>query len=350
MVSYRRVLAVYVHDLNPVVVKFTETVMIRWYGVAYLLAFFIGFLLLRWLGDRKLWVLPGNKAGDFISLCALAGVFLGGRLGYVLFYLIPDRGFATVANDPAIVLRVWDGGMSSHGGILGIAVVTWFYARRHKISWPGLGDGICVVAPLGLLFGRIANFINGELFGRETHSVSWAVKFPQALMNADVVEGERFFAAAQAATVADPSLVPSFVAMQEPGGGWIEQRHFFEEMLAAGRANPAVNEAIAPFLEARHPSQLYEGMLEGALLFAILWILRVRFPRLPHGMLTGAFFALYAVFRIFVEEYRMPDSDLLFGITKGQFLSLFMLAAGAGFIIEALVRARREKPAASAAG
>jgi phosphatidylglycerol:prolipoprotein diacylglycerol transferase len=91
-------------------------------------------------------------------------------------------------------------------------------------------------------------------------------------------------------------------------------------------------------------------MLEGALLFAILWILRVRFPRLPHGMLTGAFFALYAVFRIFVEEYRMPDSDLLFGITKGQFLSLFMLAAGAGFIIEALVRARREKPAASAAG
>ena len=345
MVSYRRViatlLATYVHDLNPVLIRFSDKIMIRWYGVAYLLAFLVGYWLLKWLGDRKLWVLPGERAGDFISLCALAGVFVGGRIGYVLFYLIPDHGIDAVLQDPLVIIRVWDGGMSSHGGILGIVIVSWFYARKHKTSWLGLGDGICVVAPIGLLFGRVANFINGELYGRVAEGLSWAVKFPDALRNLKAVESTRFFEAAQAATAADPSLVPSYSAMQLADNG-ATQKHFFEQMLAAGRENPLVNEAIAPFLEPRHPSQLYEGLLEGLLLFVILIGLRLRFPKLPNGVLTGLFFILYAVFRISMEEYRLPDSELMaFALTKGQFLSLFMVLAGAGFIGAALLKWRR---------
>jgi len=349
MVSYRRVsatlLATYVHDLNPVLIRFTDTFMIRWYGVAYLLAFLVGYWLLKWLGERKLWVLPGRFAGDFISLCALIGVFLGGRLGYVLFYLIPNRGIGEVLGDPLIIIRVWDGGMSSHGGILGIAIVSWFYARKHKTSWLGLGDGICVVAPIGLLFGRVANFINGELYGRVADGLAWAVKFPEALINPRAVESGRFFEAAEAATAADPSLVPSFAAMAR--GGWPAQEYFFGQMVAAARDNPLVNQAIAPFLEPRHPSQLYEGLLEGLLLFVILLGLRLRFRKLPHGVLTGLFFILYAGFRISIEEYRLPDSDLMaFALTKGQFLSLFMLLAGAGFLGSAMRGARRARAGA----
>jgi phosphatidylglycerol:prolipoprotein diacylglycerol transferase len=167
------------------------------------------------------------------------------------------------------------------------------------------------------------------------------VKFPQALLNPHTEEASRFYEAAQAATAADPSLVPSFAAMQS-SGSWPAQKHFFEQMLAAGRDNPLVNQAIAPFLEPRHPSQLYEGLLEGLLLFVILLGLRLRFPRLPHGVLTGLFFILYAVFRISMEEYRLPDSALMaFDLTKGQFLSVFMLLAGAGFLGAGILGARR---------
>lgn len=341
MVSYRRVsatlLAAYVHDLNPVLIRFSEKIMIRWYGVAYLLAFLAGYWLLKWLGERKFWVLPGSRAGDFISLCALGGVFVGGRLGYVLFYLIPDRGIGAVLQDPLVIFRVWDGGMSSHGGILGIVIVSWFFARKHQVSWLGLGDGICVVAPIGLLFGRVANFINGELYGRVAEGLAWAVKFPQALINPHTQESARFPEVAQAATAVDPTLVPSYAAMQAQGS-----QQFFDQMLAAGRTNPLVNEAIAPFLEARHPSQIYEGLLEGLLLFVILLGLRLRFRALPHGVLTGLFFILYAVFRISMEEYRLPDSALMaFDLTKGQFLSVFMLLAGAGFLGAGLWRGGR---------
>lgn len=345
MVSYRGVLAVYLDNLNPVVVQITDALAIRWYGLAYLMAFLIGYLLLRWLGDRELWVLPGKQAGDFISLCALAGVFLGGRLGYVLFYMIPDHGIKAIVDDPMVVLRVWAGGMSSHGGILGIAIVSFLYARKHKVSWAGLGDGICVVAPVGLLLGRLANFVNGELFGRVAEGVGWAVKFPRALLDPNTVEAARFDEAARAAVMAEPGLAGHFTRMHELGT-WDAQRQFFDALLAAGRANPQVNEVLASFLEPRHPSQLYEGLLEGLVLFVVLWVMRVRWRKLPNGVLTGCFFLLYAIFRIAVEEYRLPDSDLvLWGLTKGQFLSIFMLLAGVGF----LARAARERRLGKAA-
>ena len=195
--------ATYVHDLNPVLLRITDAIQLRWYGLAYLMGFVCGFLLLRNLARRGLWVLKPEQTGDFIAAVALFGVFLGGRLGYILFYQIPKAGWSGLAEDPLMVFRVWEGGMASHGGILGMVIFTWFYARKHKVSWTGLGDGLCVVAPVGLFFGRVANFINGELYGRIAEGVPWAVKFPLSLAECP---NEVQSAAWQACTEVDPRL------------------------------------------------------------------------------------------------------------------------------------------------
>lgn len=327
-------LGVYVHDLDPVALQLVGDKALRWYGLAYLLAFVVGFLLLRHLARKGLWVLKPEKTGDFIAAAALFGVFVGGRLGYILFYHIPKHGWGSIAADPALVFKVWEGGMASHGGILGLVIFTWFYARKHKVSWTGLGDGLCVVAPLGLFFGRMANFINGELYGRVTSGVAWAVKFPTALMDVKAPESGSFEVAAAAAVNADRALTPAYNAMNDAGTG-AAQHAFFEQLLAATRKSDQVKEAIAPYLEARHPSQIYEGALEGLLLFAILWIVRIKFPKAPHGLLTGLFFGLYAIFRIFAERFREPDAAWVIDgvLTQGQFLSLFMFGFSAAFLI-----------------
>lgn len=312
-------LATYVHDLNPVALPLFGNLALRWYGLAYLLGFVCGFLLLRNLARRGLWVLKAEKTGDFIAAAALFGVFLGGRLGHVFFYHVRDHGWGSIVSDPLMVFRVWEGGMASHGGILGLVVFTWFYARMAKVSWTGLGDGLCVVAPLGLFFGRMANFINGELYGRPAEGVAWAVKFPLSLQE----ESEATQSAAwQACTMLEPGLANS---------------RTLDQLAAAVRENPKVSEVIGEFLTARHPSQIYEGLLEGLLLFVILWVVRVRFPKAPDGMLTGLFFGLYAAFRIFAEQYRQPDTAWVIDgmVTMGQFLSFFMFVFSAAFLIHA---------------
>lgn len=310
--------AVWVHDLDPEVFPLFGPLKLRWYGLAYLAGFVAGFLLLRHLARRGLWVLRPEMTGDFIAYCALFGVFLGGRLGYVVFYLVPEEGWGPLREDPFLVFKVWKGGMASHGGILGLTVFTFIYARMKKVSWPGLGDGLCVVAPLGLLFGRIANFINGELYGRIAEGVWWAVKFPKALFDPGAAESLRQDVALRAAQGVDHGVTPA-------------------SLLAEMRGNGELQQAVEPFLLPRHPSQLYEAALEGGLLFAILWFLRVRYPKLRDGVLTGLFFILYALFRIFVEQFRMPDSSWIVEdwITKGQFYSFFMIIIGTGFLIHA---------------
>ncbi len=329
-------LAVYVHDLDPVALPLFGKLALRWYGLAYLMGFVAGFLLLRHLARKSLWVLKPEKTGDFIAAAALFGVFLGGRLGYVLFYHIPKHGWGSLAQDPALIFKVWEGGMASHGGILGLVIFTWFYARKHHVSWTGLGDGLCVVAPLGLFFGRAANFINGELYGRIAPGLAWAVKFPTALLDPKAPESGSFEAAAAAAVNADPALATAYHAMNEVGTP-AAQNAFFEQLLDANRHSEKVSEAIAPYLEPRHPSQVYEGLLEGLLLFTILWVVRVCFPKAPHGLLTGLFFGLYAIFRIFAERFREPDAAWVIDgvLTQGQFLSLFMFAFSAAFLIYA---------------
>ncbi|MGE9269304.1 MAG: prolipoprotein diacylglyceryl transferase, partial [Verrucomicrobiales bacterium] len=327
--SAPRVFATYVHDLNPVLFRVNEAIALRWYGLAYLGAFLVGAWLLNVLSKRKLWVLPPGSAADFIAAAAIFGVFIGGRLGYMLWYYPRAHGWSWVMDDPLLVFKVWEGGMASHGGILGLVVFTWFYARKKGVSWFGLGDGLCVVAPLGLMFGRLANFINGELYGRVAEGVAWAMKFPNTLLDRKMPESEFFGVAVNAAAGVDETLALQLEQMPDAGAGlqmdWLQEAQWH---------NPAVSEAIAPFLEPRHPSQLYQASLEGALLFLILWGVRIRYPQAPHGLLTGLFFIFYAVFRIIGEMFREPDSKLVVDgvMTSGQCLSAFMILGGFVFI------------------
>ena len=321
-----RVFATYVHDLNPIALPIYGGLALRWYGLAYLAGFVAGFLLLRNLAQRGLWVMKPEKVGDFIAACALFGVFLGGRLGYIFFYHLPKVGWGSLASDPLLIFRVWEGGMASHGGILGLAIFTWVYAKKHEVSWAGLADGLSVVGPLGLFFGRLANFINGELYGRVASGVAWAVKFPQSLA---LESNETQAAAWQASVRVDPTLVDA---------------KSLDTLIAAARTNPKLSETLGEFLPPRHPSQIYEGLLEGLLLFVILWVVRIRFPKAPAGLLTGLFFALYAVFRIFGEQFREPDAAMVGLMTKGQFFSVFMFLLAALFLRHAW-RGRNFTPA-----
>lgn len=357
------VFATYVHDFDPVIFSITESIALRWYGLAYLAGFLAAYALLKKLAEKRLWVLEPEKTADFIAAAALLGVFIGGRLGYVLFYMhggiiqasqiaassisaweylafwnffeFNTLWWKEIAADPVSILEVWKGGMASHGGILGLTIFTFFYARKHKVSWAGLADGLCVVGPLGLMFGRMANFINGELYGRIANGVPWAVKFPNALIESKHPEFENFDSAFQSALDADPVIVGKLISdavKANPQG--IDDFGRFKILAEANIESDSVNQAIEPFLEPRHPSQLYEGFLEGGLLFAILWIVRIKFPKAPHGMLTGLFFGLYATFRIFCEQFREPDAEWVIDgvLTKGQFLSIFMYAFAATFL------------------
>ena len=324
MVWSCRVIAQYIHDLNPVALPIYGNLAVRWYGLAYLAGFVAGFLLLRNLARRSLWVLKPEKTADFIAAAAMFGVFLGGRLGYVFFYQLPEQGWSKILSDPLMIFRVWEGGMASHGGILGLVIFTWFYAKKEKVTWTGLGDGLCVVAPLGLFFGRVANFINGELYGRIVEGVvPWAVRFPLSLTK----EPE---SVQQSAWQACAEIEPSLADAQS-----------METLISVARENPEVSQTLGDFLPPRHPSQIYEALLEGALLFAILWWVRTRYKNAPDGLLTGLFFALYAGFRIFGEKFREPDAALVGSLTRGQFFSLFMFVFAALFLLHAW-RGRKE--------
>jgi phosphatidylglycerol---prolipoprotein diacylglyceryl transferase len=301
-------LAYYVHDLDPLIFRIYDNVGPRWYGLAYVLAFICGYFVYRVLARRGFADLPVAKVSDFITGAALFGVIVGGRLGYVLFYK-PE-----MLREPLSIFRVWEGGMSSHGGMVGLLAFTFYYAWRHKISWTNLGDNLVVTAPIGLFFGRCANFINGELYGRAAN-VSWAMQFPKELTE-NVGEAQR---AITACTQIDPSLTSS------------------EAIVAATRHQPQVKEALRSILTPRHPSQIYEAFFEGILLFLILWFVRTRM-RQPNGVLTGLFFICYAIFRIIVENFREPDATLIAGFTRGQFFSFFLIAIGLVFVVVAKLR------------
>ena len=205
--------------------------------------------------------------------------------------------------------------MSAHGGIIGVALYALWYAWKHKVSWPGLGDNLVVGAPLGLFFGRMANFINGELYGRPA-SVPWAVKFPQEVHELPVEKQREVL-----------SLI------QEGANGPVG----LDQVVALTADSPAWRETLASFLTPRHPSQIYEALLEGLLLFALLWIMRTR-VRTANGVITGAFFVGYAVLRSIGEIFRAPEDGYVGLLTAGQFLSIFVFLIGVGFWIAAWLR------------
>lgn len=257
---------------DPAIIVQIGPFALRWYALSYIGGLLIGWRLLRGLVLRPPVVADGRQVDDYLTW-AILGVVLGGRLGYVLFYQ-PGRFLA----DPIQILYVWQGGMAFHGGFLGVALATLLFCRRETMPLWGFADRLAVVAPVGLGLGRIANFVNGELWGRPAPDwLPWAMKF------------------------------------EATGGGSV----------------------------LRHPSQLYQATLEGLVLFSVLWLAARRDGVIGRpGMLTGMFLVGYALARITGEFFREPDAFLGYlyqGATMGQLLSLPMLAAG----LFLMVRPRR---------
>ena len=266
---------------------------------------------------------------DFVTYVAIFGVLIGGRLGYVLFYQIPNHGWSQFLADPLMVLRVWEGGMASHGGMIGVGLYTFYYAWKHRVKWVALLDGLAIVAPVGLFFGRMANFINGELYGRVVPpGSSQGMIFP-----AELSQDPDLFVRVASRIYETPGLLDklslSGIAVPERmTAAWVTDRV---------RDTPAIREIVGRMMQdhARYPSQLYEAFAEGVLLFAVLWFVRVRFPRAWNGLFCGIFAVLYAAGRIICEEYREPDSPFSMGLTRGQFLSVFLVLVGAAFFVYA---------------
>jgi len=258
-------LAYWTHDLSPFLLRFGEGGLgIRYYGLAYLLGFGVGAGLLYFYarrGDRS--ELKTAKAADFMT-ALVVGVMVGGRLGYFLLYHP-----ALLFSEPLALLRVWEGGMASHGGFAGVVLAALWFARRHGIAFLHLGDLVASVAAAGLLFGRIANFINGELWGKPS-LVAWAVIFPDSPL----------------------PLVP---------------RH--PSQLYAAALEGAVLLAFAQWR---------------------FW--RSDIVKTMPGRLGGEFLVAYALLRIVGEVFREPDASLILGLSRGTFYSLLTAAAGLGLV------------------
>lgn len=297
-------------EINPEILSFTLLGMelaLRWYALAYIAGLLIGWRLVVALMRRPaLW--PGDRAPmgprlvEDLLTWVILGVVLGGRLGFVLFY---KPGYYLA--HPLEILVVWEGGMSFHGGLIGVILAAWIHSGRHAIPRLNVADALALATPPGLFFGRIANFINGELWGRPGE-VPWAMKFPTLC--------------------SDPAWQGCPVQ-----GAWF---YYGNEV-------------------ARHPSQLYEAALEGLVLGAVLLWLTLRGGALKRpGLITGGFFAGYGLARFIVEYFRQPDAQFTtpdnpvgfvigqgaVDLTMGQILSLPMILLGVALI----ARARREPP------
>jgi len=235
---------------------------VHWYGIMYLVAFASGWWLGRVRAKKPNSVWTAEQIDDVVFYCAL-GVVLGGRIGFTLFYNLP-----TFLHNPVVLFKVWEGGMSFHGGLLGVLVAIWLFNRKYQHGYWNTVDFIAPLVPIGLGAGRLGNFINAELWGKVS-DVPWAMVFP--------------------------------------GAGPLP----------------------------RHPSMLYEFLLEGPLLFIILWLYSSK-PR-PTLAVSGLFALCYGMFRFLIEFVRMPDAQLgylaLGWVTMGQILSLPLILGGVSMLI-----------------
>jgi phosphatidylglycerol---prolipoprotein diacylglyceryl transferase len=261
---------------------------LRWYSLAYLAGIFVGYWYLLKLAKEPGSPLARRHADDMVFYAAL-GIILGGRLGYVLFY-----NLSYYLEHPLDILKLWDGGMSFHGGVIGTMLGIFYLARKNGLQWLRIHDYVACCVPFGLFFGRLANFVNHELWGAPT-DVPWAIRFPE--------------------------VIAGLTALGPP----------------------------------RHPSQLYEAALEGLVLFAILWWMFWKTQaRYEPGKLVGAFIFFYGLFRFSVEFVREPDSQLVefaqaTGLHMGQWLSLPMILGGLYLMMTARKRRVRVEPTAGSA-
>ena len=256
---------------------------LRWYSLAYLAGIFIGFWYLLQLLKQPGAPMARRHADDLVFYAAL-GIIFGGRIGYVLFYNLGEY-----LHHPIEILKLWDGGMSFHGGVVGTSLGIFYFARKEKLSWLRIHDYVACCVPFGLFFGRLANFVNQELWGAPT-LVPWAIRFVEM-------------------TPYGPILGPP-----------------------------------------RHPSQLYEAFLEGIVLFSILAVMFWKSDaRYQPGKLVGAFLFLYGSFRFGIEFIREPDSQLIrfaqmTGLHMGQWLSVPMILGGLWLMWTAKGRRVRIEP------
>lgn len=322
-----------VHDLSPFIIKFSDDFGLRWYGASYVLGFITAYFMMVWLVRRQKAGMTVDQVGDFITYAAF-GTLIGGRLGYVLFYS-PDLLWKFKADFPFWgALAVNEGGMASHGGMIGIVIACFLFARKIGVSRLYLFDLCAISGPIGVFFGRIANFINGELVGRPAPAdFPLAVKFPQDIESWPTQDFDRLRGL--------ESVVDKVGGSREQWLEWVDKFRFDASardhvygmlkniVLQIQEGNHAAKEAIAPLLTPRHPSQLYAAFGEGLLIFLILFLLW-RSPRKP-GFIASVFIALYAIVRIADEFFRTPDAHIgfqLFGLTRGQWLSIGMLLIG----------------------
>jgi phosphatidylglycerol:prolipoprotein diacylglycerol transferase len=267
--------------LNPVALHW-GFISIKWYSIAYITGIVIGWWYLVKLLDQPGAPMARRHADDLVFYATL-GIILGGRIGYVLFYA------PSMLGNPLSVFRLWDGGMSFHGGMIGTSLGIILFARKEKLDWLRIHDYLACCVPFGLFFGRIANFVNGELWGKPTN-VAWGI--------------------------------------------------VFDRTVQSGVAEPA-----------RHPSQLYEAGLEGIVLFALLWFFFWRTKaRYDPGKLVGLFLIGYGLARFTVEFFREPDSQFagtFFAVFHmGQVLTLPMIAGGLYLVMTAAKRRTRIEPIA----
>ena len=250
----------FINNFDPVAIQIF-TLEIRWYSLAYIIGILFG-----WILSKKVFISDSNlkdKFDDFITFLIL-GIIIGGRLGYVFFY-----NFEYYFNNPADIFKIWQGGMSFHGGLIGVIIASIWFSKKNNQNVFDYLDIVSLVAPIGIFCGRLANFINSELYGIETN-MPWAVKFVQV---------DNLF---------------------------------------------------------RHPSQLYEAIFEGIILFLILIYFRKKgFMKIP-GFISGLFLIFYSIFRFLIEFYRAPDEQLgylFFSLTMGQIISFIFLMIGIYLII-----------------
>jgi phosphatidylglycerol:prolipoprotein diacylglycerol transferase len=320
----------WLNTFDPFALHLTQSFGIRWYGLAYLAGFLATYWFAARLSKRGASPLTPLLVSDFIFYAAL-GTVVGGRLGYCFLY---DQSLLfRFTNDFPFwgVLMIHHGGMASHGGMIGVVVACLLFARAHKVSPLHLMDLTVTGGCIGIFFGRIANFINGELVGRPCDpSLSWAVRFPQDILSWPSEAPERVATLGPVVTHLGESQERwEMLASSRPFSGAVYRS--LEQIVAElQKGNQAVAEALAPLLTPRHPSQLYQCLLEGLFLGLVAaWLWR---KNLKSGVIAGVFLTLYPLVRIVGEQFRMPDAIIGFdalGLTRGQWLSFGMFIVGA---------------------
>jgi phosphatidylglycerol:prolipoprotein diacylglycerol transferase len=296
--------------IDPVAIDLPGPLDVRWYGLGYMVGFGVAYYILRRLAQRRFLKLDPDAVGDLIFALML-GVILGGRLGYILFY-----DFSSFAANPLSILRIWEGGLAFHGGLLGVIVAGAWFARKHGARFLNLGDALALGVCPGIFTVRVANFVNGELFGRVAGpDVPWAMRFPTD---------------------------PTATRLLGGGAGLQERERIIRDAYESGRWD-----AVSAQVPLRHPSQLYEAVGEGLILGLILWLVYRWSARRGHpfgaGFFGGIFMLGYGVARTFVELFRQPDAQftddadrlgtVLGPLTMGQTLSLLMIAVGIFLVV-----------------